>query len=84
MVNIQFYNLKTKEKLYGKGDFVVNAEGYHYVCNNWKSNKKLFCHNIFNNYNEYLYRDNNYTGCGDIIGDVNFNGIVCIEETRQY
>ena len=39
-------NLKTKEKLYGKGDFIVNAEGYHYACNNWKSNKKLFCHNI--------------------------------------
>ncbi|EAX96516.1 Lecithin:cholesterol acyltransferase family protein [Trichomonas vaginalis G3] len=34
------------EKLRTDGDSVVNSFGAKYVCNNWKTNKKLLCHNL--------------------------------------
>jgi len=39
-------DMKTNKKIWGKGDHVVNAEGYQYACQNWKTGKKLHCHNI--------------------------------------
>ncbi|EAX90498.1 Lecithin:cholesterol acyltransferase family protein [Trichomonas vaginalis G3] len=40
------YNAQTKEYMYSLGDTLINAEGYHYACNNWKSSKKLKCINL--------------------------------------
>lgn len=40
------YNLQKKEKLRSKGDSVVNAEGFHHACNDWKPTKKLLCYNL--------------------------------------
>lgn len=40
------WNDQKKEYIYSLGDSLINSEGYHHACYNWRSNKKLLCYNL--------------------------------------